>query len=70
MDIPDQKVGKLFLTFAGICLLVLPLIVISALSYQPDEIEAAIVENFLAYRNELREQKARLAPRGRAPGTP
>ncbi len=44
MDIPDHKIGKLFLTFAGICVLALPLIVLAALSSEPEEIETAIVE--------------------------
>ena len=41
---PDQKVGKLFLVFAGICVIALPFIVLSALTYEPKEIEAAEVE--------------------------
>ena len=35
----DQKVGKVFLVFAGICILVLPLIVFSAFSSEPQEME-------------------------------
>lgn len=37
----DQKVGKVFLIFAGICVVVLPFIVLAALSYEPHKIEAA-----------------------------
>jgi cytochrome c-type protein NapB len=40
----DQKIGKLFLVFAGICVIALPFIVLSAFSYKPKEIEAAVVE--------------------------
>jgi hypothetical protein len=34
----DQKVGKVFLIFAGICIVALPLIVFSAFSSEPQEI--------------------------------
>jgi len=44
MEKSDQKVGKLFLVFAGICVIALPVIVLSALSYEPKEIEAAVVK--------------------------
>jgi len=44
MDIPDRKPGKLFLVFAGICVLVLPMVVLSAFSDGPKEIKAAMVE--------------------------
>jgi len=44
MEKSDQKIGKLFLIFAGICVIVLPFIVLSALSYEPKVIEAAVVE--------------------------
>ena len=40
----EQKVGKVFLIFAGICVVILPFIVLAALSYEPREIEAAVVE--------------------------
>lgn len=40
----DQKVGKVFLIFAGICVVILPFVVLAALSYEPQEIEAAVVE--------------------------
>jgi len=39
----DQKVGKVFLIFAGICILALPFVVLSALSFEPKEMEAAAV---------------------------
>jgi len=48
MEKSDQKLGKLFLVFAGICVLALPAIVLLALSYGPEEIEAAVVEPTLA----------------------
>jgi cytochrome c-type protein NapB len=44
MKTTDQKLGKLFLVFAGICVLALPAVVLLALSYGPKEIEAAVVE--------------------------
>ena len=44
MKTTDQKLGKLFLVFAGICALALPAVVLLALSYGPKEIEAAVVE--------------------------
>jgi len=40
----DAKVGKIFLAFAGICVIALPFIVFSAFSYEPKEIKAAVVE--------------------------
>jgi len=40
----DQKVGKVFLIFAGICILVLPLIVFSALSSEPETMETTTAE--------------------------
>ncbi len=40
----DRKVGKVFLIFAGICVVILPFVVLAALSYEPQEIEAAVVE--------------------------
>jgi len=45
MKTKDEKIGKLFLAFAGICVLVLPAVVFWALTYGPDEIEAAVVES-------------------------
>ncbi len=44
MEMSDRKPGKLFFAFAGVCVLVLPAIVFWALSYGPEEIEAATVE--------------------------
>ncbi len=44
MEKSNQKIGKLFLIFAGICVIALPFIVLSALSYKPKEIEAAEIE--------------------------
>jgi cytochrome c-type protein NapB len=35
----EQKVGKVFLVFAGICIVALPLIVLSAFSSEPQEME-------------------------------
>lgn len=39
MEKSDHKVGKVFLIFAGICILVLPLIVFSAFSSEPKTME-------------------------------
>ena len=39
MEKSDQKVGKVFLIFAGICIVALPLIVFSAFSSEPQEME-------------------------------
>ncbi len=39
-----QKVGRVFLVFAGICLLAIPFVVLSALNYEPKESKAALVE--------------------------
>ena len=44
MEEPKQKVGKVFLVFAGICIVALPLIVFSAFSSEPKEMEAAVIE--------------------------
>jgi nitrate reductase (cytochrome), electron transfer subunit len=40
----DQKVGKVFLVFAGLCILALPLVVFTAFSYEPGETAANVVE--------------------------
>ena len=40
----DQKVGKVFLIFAGICIVVLPLIVLSALSSEPEGMDTTAAE--------------------------
>ena len=37
METPDKKVGKIFLVFAGLCMVALPLVVISAFSFKPKE---------------------------------
>jgi cytochrome c-type protein NapB len=39
MEKSDRKVGKVFLIFAGICIVALPLIVFSAFSSEPQEIQ-------------------------------
>ena len=41
----DQKVGKVFLVFAGICIVALPLIVFSAFSSEPQKMESVIAQN-------------------------
>jgi cytochrome c-type protein NapB len=41
MEKTDQKVGKVFLIFAGICIVALPLIVFSAFSSEPQKIKIA-----------------------------
>ena len=43
METPDKKVGKVFLVFAGLCIIALPLVVISAFSFQPKEMETAAI---------------------------
>ena len=45
METSDKKVGKIFLVFAGLCIIALPLVMISAFSFQPEELETAIVKN-------------------------
>ena len=45
MENSDQKVGKVFLIFAGICILVLPLIVFSAFSSEPKGTEVTVAES-------------------------
>ncbi len=44
MEKSDRKVGKLFLVFVGICVAALPMIVYSAISGTPEEIDAAVIE--------------------------
>ncbi len=44
METSDKKVGKIFLVFAGLCVVALPLVVISAFSFQPGEEMAAAIE--------------------------
>ena len=43
MEIPEKKMGKVFLVFAGFCIIILPLVVISAFSFQPEEMETAAI---------------------------
>jgi len=43
METSDKKVGKVFLVFAGLCIISLPLVVISAFSFQPKEMETAAI---------------------------
>ena len=40
----EQKAGKVFLVFAGICILALPLVVLSAFSSEPKEMETTFAE--------------------------
>jgi cytochrome c-type protein NapB len=44
MEKSDQKMAKVFLVFAGICVIALPLVLLAAFSYEPREIEAAVVQ--------------------------
>jgi len=44
MEKSDQKIGKLFLVFAGICVIAVPFVVFSALSYEPKETVAEVRE--------------------------
>jgi len=44
MENSEQKMGKVFLVFAGICIVVLPLIVFSAFSFESDEGETVVVK--------------------------
>ncbi len=44
MKIPDLKKGKIFLVFAGICIMALPIVVLTAFSYDKKEIPRAAVE--------------------------
>ena len=44
METSDKKVGKIFLVFAGLCIIALPLVVISAFSFQPKEMEPASIK--------------------------
>jgi len=43
MENSEQKVGKVFLVFAGICLVALPFIVLSAFSFDSEQMETAVV---------------------------
>ena len=40
----EQKVGKVFLVFAGICIIALPFVVFSAFSFEPEERASGLVE--------------------------
>ncbi|MBW1772903.1 MAG: hypothetical protein JRJ82_08435 [Deltaproteobacteria bacterium] len=40
----DQKVGKIFLIFAGVCIVALPFVVFSALSFEPEDMGRAVVQ--------------------------
>jgi cytochrome c-type protein NapB len=44
MEEPKHKVGKVFLVFAGICIVALPFIVYSAMSFEPEEAETTLIE--------------------------
>jgi cytochrome c-type protein NapB len=44
MENSEQKVGKVFLVFAGICILALPLIVLSAFSFQTEDLKPDVVK--------------------------
>ena len=44
METSDKKVGKIFLVFAGLCIIATPLVVISAFSFKPEEEMAATIE--------------------------
>ena len=43
MEKPDQNMGKVFLVFAGLCIVALPFIVLAAMSYESDEAETAVI---------------------------
>lgn len=43
METTEKKVGKVFLGFAGLCIIALPLVVISAFSFQPKESKTSVV---------------------------
>lgn len=40
----DQKVGKVFLVFVGICIVALPFIVLAAFSFEPQETETTVLD--------------------------
>jgi cytochrome c-type protein NapB len=44
MEKSDQKVGKVFLVFAGLCIVALPFVVLSAFSFEQKEIGTAVIE--------------------------
>lgn len=41
----DYKIGKTFLVFAGLCIISLPFIVLSAFSYEPEEKKAQVIDS-------------------------
>ena len=43
MEKPNQKVGKVFLVFAGICIVALPFIVLTAMSFEHEEAETEVI---------------------------
>ena len=45
MEKSDRKLGKVFLVFAGICVVALPFVMLSALSFEPKAMEPAVVES-------------------------
>jgi cytochrome c-type protein NapB len=45
MEKSDQKMGKVFIVFAGICIIALPFIVFSAFSSEPEEIGTPLIES-------------------------
>ena len=44
MEKSEQKVGKVFLVFAGICILALPLVVFSAFSFETEDLKSDVVK--------------------------
>ena len=45
METPGKPVRKVFLIFAGLCVIAVPFIVIAAFSYQPEEAVATVIAN-------------------------
>ncbi len=44
MENSEQKMGKVFLVFAGICIVALPFIVFSAFSFESEDLQPDIVK--------------------------
>jgi cytochrome c-type protein NapB len=44
MENSEQKVGKIFLVFAGICIVALPLVVFSAFSFETEDLKPDVVK--------------------------
>ena len=44
MNKTEYKIGKVFLVFAGICIITIPLVVLLALSFEPEEKKAAVLK--------------------------